>query len=201
MESNFVVELALGQETAPYAMELLRLAEADAVQLAIPVFSVCEPFGTLMVRGRKRKELADKLSSQLRDLSRSSPHASAVVQLTPTPALLAGIEKAEMDGLERVIRRVLASAKVLPLTLVEFDAAVSYQREHDLSQADSIILACIVAHLRTCDTADPKCFISRNTKDFDDPELIAELMRHNCQYFGAFDEGLRFVQSILGASS
>lgn len=44
VESNFVLEIALGQEELTAAERLLVAAEQGAIELALPVFALSEPF-------------------------------------------------------------------------------------------------------------------------------------------------------------
>jgi hypothetical protein len=43
----------------------------------------------------------------------------------------------------------------------------------------------------------PSCFLNRNTKDFDDPAIVAELARRQCKLIGHFDHGLGYIRSML----
>ncbi len=41
------------------------------------------------------------------------------------------------------------------------------------------------------------CFLNRNSKDFDTPDIVAALRSLNCRMIPQFDQGLRFVQAQL----
>ncbi|WP_217429931.1 hypothetical protein [Rugamonas rubra] len=73
VESNFVLELAFMQEENAECEGILQLAEAGVVQLAMPAFSVGEPYETLVRRHRERRALANKLTDELKQLRRSAP--------------------------------------------------------------------------------------------------------------------------------
>ena len=47
VESNFVLEIALGQEQAAAAEAILQLAEHGTLNLRIPAFALSEPFSTV----------------------------------------------------------------------------------------------------------------------------------------------------------
>jgi hypothetical protein len=55
VESNFVLQLALKQEESAAAQEVLDLAVAHQIQLAIPACALFEPYGTLFRRHRDRR--------------------------------------------------------------------------------------------------------------------------------------------------
>jgi hypothetical protein len=41
------------------------------------------------------------------------------------------------------------------------------------------------------------CFLNRNTKDFDDPDIRKKLDDYGCKFFGKFGPALRFMQARL----
>ena len=74
VESNFVLELALLQEDHQECEEILDLAEVNKITLMLPAFSVGEPYEAWVRHDKRRKELRDKLSSEIRELTRSKPY-------------------------------------------------------------------------------------------------------------------------------
>jgi hypothetical protein len=77
VESNFVLELAFLREEHEACLELLVLAESGNLQLVIPTFSVGEPYEAWVRRSRQRNELQNRLSSEIKELSRSAPYREA----------------------------------------------------------------------------------------------------------------------------
>lgn len=63
VETNFVLEVALGQEQAEAAAEILNRAEGGEIELAIPYLSLVEPFSTVTKRHRDRKHLSSALGT------------------------------------------------------------------------------------------------------------------------------------------
>ncbi len=61
VESNFVLELAFLQEEYESCLELLHLAESEAIHLVLPAFSVGEPYEVWVRRSKQRRELRDQL--------------------------------------------------------------------------------------------------------------------------------------------
>ncbi|HWE39423.1 MAG TPA: hypothetical protein VG406_22925 [Isosphaeraceae bacterium] len=45
------------------------------------------------------------------------------------------------------------------------------------------------------DPAEPKCFLSRDTRAFLTPEIRSELGAFGCRFIPSFDDGLGFVRS------
>ena len=77
VESNFVLELAFLQEEYESCLELLRLAESQAIHLVLPAFSIGEPYEVWVRRSKQRRELRDQLSTAIRELSRSRPYQAS----------------------------------------------------------------------------------------------------------------------------
>ena len=42
------------------------------------------------------------------------------------------------------------------------------------------------------------CFLNRNSKDFDDQNIVDELAGYNCQLLFQFDAGYSFINAALG---
>ena len=197
VESNFVLEVALGQEESSSAATILQFAEDGKIELAFPGFALGEPFATITHRGRERRRLCNSLTDQLRQLQRSEPHKQVVANLQSAPIILAAVERREIDLLESTIKSMLAVGKAIELNTAIFDLALIYQHRYGQSPQDSIIYSAVIDDLKRQDPDEAKCFISQNWKDFGDPGLIAELRTHNCHYVESFVEGLKLLPDGL----
>ncbi len=195
IESNYVLEIALGQEQSAAADAILRLAEQSTLDLVIPAFALSEPFATVTHRGRARRHLMNQLNAQLNELARSYPHQEDVSRLRPIPALLAQIEKREMDLLTSTVGRLLRVARRVELDTLMFERAMRDQDRFGLSPQDAIIYAAVISELSRLSRDTPHSFISKNWKDFGDPGIRAELSTYGCQFIESFTEGAR----LLGA--
>jgi predicted nucleic acid-binding protein len=98
--------------------------------------------------------------------------------------------------LEGVRSHLLQVAEVIPLEASLLAAATQYQRTHGLSPQDALVYASILLHLKQRQTLQ-SCFLNRNAKDFDDPDLVEELDVYNCKLLPQFDAGYQFVLSCL----
>lgn len=156
IESNFILEIALGQEQVSDAEAILQFAEHQAVELVCPAFSLSEPFATLAKRGVDRRRLSRSLNDTLRDLARSASHQERVQAMKPTSDLLLNVAKQELDGLQSTIARLLLAGRTIPLTSSVFIAAQTYQTSYGLSPQDSIIYASVISDLPLHPTK-PKC--------------------------------------------
>ena len=193
VESNFVLELALGQEQAQDAEAILKLAEEKHIELAFPGFALSEPFATLDHQHKEQSRLSKSLADMLRQLQRSAPHRATVSTMSGMPGALAGIARLESDRLQETIRRLLDAGTCLRLDGATFHEAMAAQPRFDLSPQDSVIYAVMIADLRTRPPGEPKCFISRNWKDFRNPDILNELRTYQCVYAESFAEGLAII--------
>ena len=199
VESNFLLELALAQEQAPEAEAIFVLAEQRAITLVVPVFALSEPFANIQRRTNERNRTLDVVQREVRELGRSATHQPVAAQLQPILALLVGVGDQQTAALMRASSRLLSIGVVAGLNQSTFHQAALYRQQYDLSPQDAIVYASILADIRTRDPAEPKCFISRDIKGFDDLDIKTELRQYNCRFIGDFANGLSYIQSVLGS--
>lgn len=59
-----------------------------------------------------------------------------------------------------------------------------------------LVYAAVLSHLKQHGAAQ-SCFLNRNSKDFDDPDLVEELNTYTCKLLVQFDTGYQFIRSCL----
>jgi predicted nucleic acid-binding protein len=197
VETNFVLELALLQEQHESCVALLELCRADRVRLVVPAFSLTEPYGTLTLRKVQRNRTRGELAPVLRELQRTSHYARAVAEMDASLRLLF------LDSADDELRRfgtvrdsLTAVAEVVPLDRSVFTAATGYEEQHGLSAQDALVYASVLHHLRD-ERPARSCFLNRNARDFDDPEIVASLAERGCKMLPRFDSGLDFVRHTI----
>jgi predicted nucleic acid-binding protein len=174
VESNFVLELALVQEQHASCEALLRLCEEGRIQLAIPAYSLAEPYETLTRRHRQRRRMKGELDDELHQLARTATYADRLSGIQHLTTLLIDSADEEAKRLEGVRARLLQSAEILPLEVSILTAATQYQQTHGLSPQDALVYATVLWDLKQY-RVPQSCFLNRNSKDFDDPDIVAEL--------------------------
>jgi predicted nucleic acid-binding protein len=189
VESNFVLEIALGQEQSEAAAAILSRAERGEIELAIPSFALSEPFSTVMHRSRSRKKLSNELKDHVRDLNRSIPHQPDAAVIEPVAELLLQANRRESQSLVATVERLFACATVIQLDVSIYRHAMRYVAQYGLSEQDAIILASVVSHLRETSSLEPHFFISRNWTDFANPLILDELDQLGCTFVANFREG------------
>lgn len=196
VESNFVLEIALAQEQHESCEGILALCEANRAQLLIPAFSLAEPYQTLERRHRQRRRTKRELDSELTQLGRTAGYAQSLSGAQSLVDILIDSTDEEAKRLEATRARLTQSATILPLDAEVLKAATPYQTEYDLSPEDAIVFATVLSHLQGC-PSERSCFLNRNTRDFDDPDLVAELRRHGCKMLPRFDSGHQYIIASL----
>jgi predicted nucleic acid-binding protein len=197
VESNFLLELARQQEEYDSAAQILSLAQQTKIQLIMPALSVYEPFSTLDRHRADRNRFVDSMKPQLRELSRTRTHNETAIALQTLVPELLGIADQEVASLEAHIERLLAVSEIIPLTSHLFGEARAIKSRFGLSPQDAIVLASVINDISEQSNTRPKCFISRNSKDFDDPEIVRLLNESTCRYISNFQDGLSFMRSVL----
>jgi len=196
VESNFVLELAYLRDEQESCEEILALAQAQKVQLVLPAFSVGEPYESWVRRSKQRAELLDKLTAEIKELARSKPYADSAQEfheITNALRRSAGEEKRRLDD---AMNRVLESALVAPIGRDTLRSAIDLQRTRNLSPQDSIVYASVLSHVKTA-SEEPKCFLTKNSKDFANPDVYNDLTRYDCKLLTSFKSGLGFVQARM----
>lgn len=196
VESNFVLELALLQEQYKSCQELLDLAESKKIRLIVPAFSLAEPYETLIRNNKKRQKLSEDLKKELSQLRRSQPYQEQIRTFEDTTAFLVSSQQEQKQRLDAVIEKILKVCQIIPLTVEILTAAIKYQSEYNLEPQDSIVYASVLEHMSKSDERQ-RCFLNRNSKDFDDPDIKESLNSYNCLMLFRFDNGIGYVKSKL----
>ncbi len=193
VESNFVLELALLQEQHGSCEGVLGICEAGVANLLVPAYSLIEPYETLVRRHSQRKEMKRKLDAELRQITRSAAYSQRLARIQDLTLLLIDSADEEAKRLEQVRERFLKTAEVISLEVSVLIAASQYQRDHGLSPQDSVVYASVLSHLVQASPSE-SCFLNKNSKDFDDPDLVEELKRRRCKMIPRFDQGYEYVR-------
>lgn len=197
VESNFLLEIALGQEQEDAASSILRLAEDQLISLAIPSFALSEPFSTVVHRHAHRMERIGELQKELVQLRRSVSRRDEVAALGELLSQMTNVATEEVGSLKAVVSRVLEHARIIDTTRATFQAALTIEREYSLTIQDAIILAAVQSDLAAQSVNEPKCFVSANFKDFSDPGIRQALRAGGCRYIGSFSAAYDFLLSAL----
>lgn len=193
-ESNFVLELAFQQEEVDYCRELLELSKGK-IKLVLPSFSLAEPYWTLENRMRERKQLYQRFQSEALQLARSSSYAVHKKTFDQVVNVLIGSIEFQKWSLDEVVRSILSTSEVISMDANLIGRALQCKEKFDLAQQDAFIFASVLTHAES--KSGPKCFVTTNRKDFEDPDIETELEKESCKLFGKFANCLGYVQASL----
>ena len=197
VESNFVLELALRQEQFASCESILSLCEERHARLVLPAYSLAEPYDTLKRREQERKRLKERLDAELGQIARTATYASRLDEFRGVSALLINVTHEETRRLEEVRSRLLETAEIIPLDTAVVAASATCQHVHDFSPQDALVYSSVLSHLEKS-PAGRSCFLNRNSRDFDDQNVVEELRRYRCKVLPRFDSGRQFILSVLG---
>lgn len=193
VESNFVLELAFQQEDNDSCDAIIKIAEANAIDLVIPAYCLAEPYERLVRRSRQRAELYRNLTSELRELSRSRPYSEFAEQFKDITDALLQVGSAEEGQFARTLQRLGEIAQVIPLEMDIMKSGMRLQDQLSLSPQDAIVHASILTHLEST-SPGPKVFLNKNAKDFLTPDIQDQLGGYECRLITKFSDGLSYLQ-------
>lgn len=192
VESNFLLELAYMQHES--CERLLALAEQERITLRLPSFCVAEARMSVARRTRERARFQTELERQKREISRSKPYSDLQDRSFALVSALIDSGEKERQRLDGALDRVMRSGQVLPTTEDVLRSACTAETRFALSTQDSIVYASVVGDSRQEPRAS-RCFLNRNSRDFADPEIRAELASGRCKLLTSFAAGLGYVAS------
>ncbi len=196
VETNFVLELTFEQEQCSSCEQILQLCEAGKAKLIIPAYSLAEPHEKLTRQAKNRRELQQLLNAELRQLLRTTSYASRIKSIQDIASLMIQSNEEEQHRFIQCRDRLLQVGEIVALNASILREAVVYETTYDLTAQDALVYASVMTHLRS-DSPDQACFLNRNSKDFDSPDIVEELRQLNCRMIPRFDTGYNFIQAQL----
>lgn len=198
VETNFILELAFIQEQYEGCEGIIRLCEAGSANVVLPVFCIAESYETLIRRANRRAQIANDLAGELRQLSRSRPYKDEINAFQSITRLLVRSSQEQDQRLFAVLERILRVADVIPLEAEIVTSAAQYRVAYQFEPQDSIVYASVLHHLASASGID-SCFINRNIRDFDDPDIEENLSRRGCKMIFSFINGYNYIQHRIAS--
>lgn len=200
VESNFVLEIALGQNDATAAGLILQAAIREQVSIAIPSNALFEPFSTVNRRRDRRKTLRLELAREIGELERSEPHRQDVETMAQVPGLFLAIEEREKELLIRTIQMMVSTAAIIAIDARTYSEAVGFATAFGFEKMhDAIIFAAVRRDLIESARQGPHVFVTKD-KDFAFPDVKNELERLDCRITFSFTAGAQLLRLERGLS-
>ncbi|MFZ4660988.1 MAG: PIN domain-containing protein [Caldilineaceae bacterium] len=194
VETNFVLELVFEQEQYQWCENLLSLCEVKKISLLLPAYCLMEPHEKLARQSNTRLELQRILVAEVRQLSRTASYTARVTQMQDIGNLLLQSNRDEQQRFYHYLNRILGVTEIIPLTAEVISDGVRNEGLYKLRPQDAIVYASVINHLRQHNTVQ-SCFLNRNSRDFDVPNILQELNQYNCRMIPLFDQGYQFINT------
>jgi len=194
--SNFLLEMAYVQGEHVSCDQIVTLSEKRKVVLALPALCLGEPYESWVRRSRNRRALLDQFVREIGELSRSQPYSTLLIESQGLTRTLIESGEAEKKRLDAVIDKVVDTAVLLPIDRDTIKAALRLQGERSLSPQDAIVYASVLSHM-IGQPSETKCFLTKNSKDFANPDIYEDVRAYNCKLLTSFDNGLGYIQSQI----
>lgn len=196
VETNFVLELALVQEQHASCEAILALCETGSAKLALPAFCIAESYETLIRRAHRRTQIANDLAAELRQLGRSRPYRHEMDAFQSMTGLLARSLQEEDRRLVDALEQILSVASIIALEASIVLGAADYRDRYKFQPQDAIVYSSVLSHLSLTGNSE-SCFINRNSRDFDDPDIVQSLESRNCRMLFSFEDGYNYIRYRL----
>ena len=195
-ETNFVLEMAFRQEQCRACETIVSLCRERRIHLIIPAYSLAEPYETLIRRHRRRKKLKNTLDTELNQLARTDSYASEIRNIQKLLNILLQSTEDEMKRFENVKNDLIKFAEIIPLNAEIMQYSTTHRKTHDLSPQDAIVYASVLHHLQQT-KPEIACFLNKNSKDFDDPDILDILEEYRCKMLSRFTHGYQFITNKI----
>jgi predicted nucleic acid-binding protein len=176
VETNFVFELVFVQEQNASCEEILTLCELEKMHLVLPAYCLAEPHEKLIRQASERQKLQRILDDEVHQLSRSAAYQTRINSIQDLSTLLIERNREDQYLFQHYHERLLLNCKCIPLEAAILREAANYETLYGLSPQDAIVYASVISHLDQ-NTSETGCFLTRNSKDFDNPRITAELRK------------------------
>lgn len=196
VEAPFVWQLALRQEDFQACEQLLELASAGTIVLALPLVALIETLGTVRLRSNKRNELNNSWREEARQLGRTASTGYQDAAKALQEALLKTAEMAsdERKNLNKVIARLGECARILLPTIGQFTDAYLIEAKGPTS-LDALALSCIVGDARSLDASIERALLAFDRRAVSVP-IMEELKSAGIKVFGTPDQLAPWLASI-----
>lgn len=189
-ETNFVLELALQQGELSFCEELLGLANRQEISLVLPAFSVFEPRYKIDGNGRIRRELIQRVEQQAHELGRTRGYEEKSREISATIQVFAALQDQEEANFSATLNQLVTVCRFIPMTA---DIVSVAMQESRLSFPDALVFASVIGDLHA-EKSDESCFVTKNSKDFGQPDIVGELEALGCKTLHRFEYALGFAQ-------
>jgi len=198
VETNFLVEVALAQEECASCEEILSRSETSSTELIFPAFCVPEAYHALVGKRHERVRFLNHLDDQVVQLRRSATF-KASAEFAAVQRSLTTSTQDEEARFRSCVNRLIAAARLVPLTPEVLKLSRSWQNRSGLELPDSLVLASVVLDLQESQD-DEACFVTRDKDLTEDPDIRNHLHSLRCELKHRFAAGLDYIRAHMSKS-
>jgi len=196
-ETNFILDVALEQDTN---CEYLKdLADEEQIQMAIPEYAIAEAEGAGVQKLLNRLKALEPALSALRQFSRSAYHDLDGL-IRGVEQVIGNVKTNEIPLVVEKISKIRQLATTIPLTseiLVQVKLREAKQippfKKSDICIYESILKFAS----ENKDSGLNFVFLNRDRKDFDYPQIHAELQALGVELFFSAGDCVRRIRELL----
>jgi hypothetical protein len=93
----------------------------------------------------------------------------------------------------------LKIAVIIPLEATVVLNATEYRLKYKFKPKDSIVYSSVLHHLSSTGGIE-SCFINRNSRDFDDPDIEESLANQGCKMLFSFINDYNYIQHRINSA-
>ena len=98
--------------------------------------------------------------------------------------------------LDTMLMRILEITEIIPLNKDIVANTINYRETFGLGCQDSLVFSSIISHLDR-GAEENSCFLNRNSKDFDDSDIVETLENKNRKMLFSFEKGFHYLSGLL----
>ena len=197
VETNFILELVYKQEQYAICEKILEICESKKANLIIPAYSLLEPHEKLIRQANEHLKLQELFNTELRELSLTKSYQNRLDSIEDMRSLIVESNQEIGENFAKYREYLVKIAEIIPLNADILLQAASAEENYKLKDPqDAFVYVSVLKHLQE-NKPQQACFLNRNSKDFNDPDMLDELQSLNCKMFGEFDGGYKFLQAKL----
>jgi len=199
-ETNFILELTLGQEQCTSCRQLVNWAKSRQLDLRLPAYAFYESRAAILLKQDVRSKLKAAMDTQVEELGRTAPFAEFVDAFDPGRVALSKITIGEAALLDEITADLEACTSSIPFDLTAaLDVNVFRELNVIKGEADLIVFSSVAADLEKRMIAGdvaPSIFVTRNSRDFG-RNAKGVFRKYACDLFTSYDSAVGRLRTIL----
>lgn len=199
LETNFILELALGRAQANACRQLLNWSEAQHVHLCLPAFALTEARSALRRRERERLAVIEGLRKQVAEFGRLDGSADLAHACLVAAEVMGQSIKDDREALSLLFEKLFQSASFIPLDHIVVRLTDVFAKARVLTgDGDLLIFASVMQDLldrQRMPIFGPSLFVTGD-HDFGAP-AAKWLLPFSCDLLNSYDDAVDRVKESL----